>query len=189
MKKAKMIHALSFPMLLIGIGLCSIPYIALIRAAIGIDETMQIHFTTTLMFLIGGYMAALGAMIYLSRRSQRNIPQNDSNKPLNSTLKKPHYLGLSMLIPLPFISFILVYLFWRREGMQSYDVDAEYRKSLSFQITIHLYWLLSFFLMPIVIGFFTFLMALVLHFLATLTVIAKTKLGSTTNYPANIKVI
>ena len=189
MKKAQLIHTLSFPMLLLGIGLCSMPYIAIIRTAIGIDEKIQMPFTTTLIFLIGGYMAALGAMIYLARRSQQDIPLNDNDKPLNSALKKPHYLGLSMLIPFPFISFILVYLFWRHEGMQSHAQDHEYRKSLNFQITIHLYWLLSFFLMPIVIGFLTFMMALILHFLATLVVIAKTKADAVTAYPASIKII
>ena len=189
MKKAKLIHTLSFPMLLLGIGLCSLPYIALIRAAIGIDEKIQMPFTTTLIFLIGGYMAALGAMIYLSRSSQQNILPNTNNEPQISALKKPHYLGLSMLIPLPFLSFILVYLFWRREGMQSQALDNEYRKSLSFQITIHLYWLLSFFLMPIFFGFITFMMALALHLFATLMVIAETQPDSVTNYPANIKII
>jgi len=189
MKKAQLIHTLSFPMLLLGIGLCSIPYIALIRAAIGIDEKVQIPFFTTLVFLIGGYMAALGAMIYLSRRSQQNILPSNNDKPSTSALKKPHYLGLLMLIPLPFISFILVYLFWRREGMQSHSLDTEYRKSLNFQITIHLYWLLSFFLMPIFIGFVMFAMGLLLHLLATLFVASKTQPNSVTNYPANIKII
>lgn len=189
MKKAQLIHTLSFPMLLLGIGLCSIPYIALLRAAIGVDAEMQLHFSTTLMFLIGGYMAAIGAMIYLSRNAQRAIAQNDNDKPMTAALKKPHYLGLAIFIPVPFISFILVYLFWRKDGMQSLSVDTEYRKSLNFQITIHLYWLMSLFLMPIAIGLFTFIMALALHLFGTLFMITQTEPGSETNYPANIKVI
>ena len=195
MKKAELIHTLSFPMLLLGIGLCSVPYIALIRAAIGIDETVRIAFTTTLIFLIGGYMAALGAMIYLSRHAQQRTTQNTDGKRQQvesvkiTALKKPHYLGLLMFTPIPFISFIAVYWFWCREGMNSHALDTEYRKSLNFQITIHLYWLLSFFLMPIFFGFITFAMALVLHFFATLYVISKTQLSSVTDYPANIKII
>lgn len=191
MKKAKLIDTLSIPMLILGIALCSAPYIALIRAAIGIDEKVQMSFSTTLIFLIGGYMAALSGMIYLSRKSQQKISTTDSETPRKSALKKPHYLGLLMLIPLPFISFILVYLCWQREGQHSHRLDAEYRKSLNFQITIHLYWLLSFFLMAVFIGFIMFAMALLLHVLATLFMIMKTPSSDTAsiNYPANIKII
>lgn len=189
MNKTKLIETLSLPMLLLGIGLCSIPYIALIRVIIGIDKKMQLPFTTTLVLLIGGYMAALGSMIYLSRKSKKHIDYHQLDKNNNASLRKPHYLGLTMLIPFPFISFILIYSFWRREGVQTKRLDSEYRKSLNFQITIHLYWLLSFFLMPVVLGFFTFTIALLLHLVATFYVIISTKQDSEANYPANIQII
>lgn len=145
-------------------------------------------------------MAAIGGMIYVARQTAANreslITQVAATTTTTSdpsishgTLAKPHWLGLTLLLPIPFISFFVLYFFWRKSPNHSAQVELEYKQAISFQITVHLYALLSFFLMFILIGLLLFVMVLALHFLATVYVAVKTQTGANTQYWANIRIV
>jgi len=196
MSKNQFLNKAAYPIFLIGIFLCSFVYIPLIRSLLKFDTGFSVPFSSTLVFLIGGYMAGVGAMIFISRsyaeKSQLKSEKETSETHDKRSLKTPHWLGLSLYIPLPFLNFILLYHFWRKSrsnSQTSNSLEQEYRKALNFQITIYLFLLLSFFLVPIIIGILMIALSLALHLLSTLYVALTTSADSPKNYPINIKVI
>lgn len=190
MNKSTLIKHATIPLIILGIILSSCAYIPLLRVCLGVDESITIHFSTVLVYLIGGYMAGLAGLIAWLR----TIPTRpNSNTPILNTIEstdylhKPHLLGLTFLIPIPFISFLLLGFFWKKDRHFSRNLDDAYRTTINFHLAIHLYFLVSFFLMPVVIGFLMIALLFATYLLATFYNIIKT--NQTAKYPINIKIV
>lgn len=188
MTKHQFLAKTAIPIFICGFILCSLAYIPSLRYALNIDSEFNLAFSTLLIFMIGGYMAGVGAMIFLIRNAlaHTNIEFGDEN---NAAIKTPHWLGFLLYLPIPFFNFLVIYLFWLRDrANNSRLLEMEYRKSLNFQITTYLFALLCFFLAPVVIGFFLLALVIATHFLSTLYM-ALIKYRSTRNYPININIL
>ena len=187
MKKSAFIHKMTWPLIGLGIVLSSFAYIPVIRAIFGIDETITIHFSTMLVFLVGGYMAALAGLMTWHRGIA--IQSIEHGEIAQASLKKPHLIGLCFLIPVPFLSCLLLGWFWQKERQQSEYLDEIYREVSNFHLSLHLYLLVSFFLMPIVIGFIMFALLMITFIVATLFHLCiQPKHKSIARYPINIQI-
>lgn len=187
MNKAAFIVKMSFPLIGLGILLSSFAYIPVLRALIGIDETISISFSVTITTLVGGYMAALAGFITWFRLIAIKPVQYQQGS--NSSLRKPHLIGLSLLIPIPFISCLLLGWFWQKDRKFNPSLNETYRETANFHLSVHLYLLISFFLMPIVIGFVMLALLLITYFLTTIYhCLIKPKLDSISRYPINIQI-
>jgi len=93
------------------------------------------------------------------------------------------------LIPVPFLSCLLLGWFWQRERQQSRYLDEIYREVSNFHLSLHLYLLVSFFLMPIVIGFIMFALLMITSIVATLFHLCiQPKHKRIGHYPINIQI-
>ena len=187
MNKAKLIQKMSVPLIGLGVLLSSYAYIPAIRAVLGIDTFITMNFSTLLVFLIGGYMAALAGFITWFRNiAIKPVKHLEGN---NQYKRKPHLLGLSFLIPIPFVSCLLLGWFWQKDRHVSESLDETYRETANFHLSLHLYLLISFFLMPIVIGFLMLVLLLITYLIVTLFHILRTpKSGAISRYPINIQI-
>ena len=187
MNKTALIYRMTWPLIALGILLCSFAYIPVLRALLEIDESITIRFSTMLVFLVGGYMAALAGFITWHRRiAIQPVQHQEQSQP---TRKKTHLIGLSFLIPIPFLSCLLLGWFWQKDRHRNLLLDEAYREVSNFHLSLHLYLLVSFFLMPIFIGFVMFALLLITFLLATLYHLLKSP--SETNidrYPINIQI-
>jgi uncharacterized Tic20 family protein len=138
-----------------------------------------------LVFLVGGYMAGLAGLISWFRTIAANpsLAENESN----DYLRKPHLLGLTFLIPIPFISCLFLGWFWRKDRHVSTTLENVYRETINFHLAIHLYLLVSFFLMPVVLGFLMVALLFLTLLISTLFNIAKAH--HVAKYPINIKIL
>ena len=186
MNKSKLIETSTFPLIFLGIFLSSAAYIPLLRVIIGLDSSISMSFSTTIVFLVAGYMASLAGLIAWSRKINAEPIINASNTNSFSS-KKPHYLGLIFLIPIPFISCLFLIWFWRKDRLLYPGLDDIYRQTINFHLAIHLYLLLSFFLMPVVLGFFMIVLLFMTMCIATVFNIVKSSLD--VKYPINIKIL
>ena len=187
MNKAAFIFKMSFPLIGIGILLSSYAYIPVLRALIGIDESIIISFSVMITALVGGYMAALAGFITWFRLIA--IKPVEYQPDLAPSFRKPHLIGLSLLIPIPFISCLLLGWFWQKYRQLNPALDETYRETANFHLSLHLYLLISFFLMPIVIGFVMFALLLATHLLVTVYhLIIKPKANIISRYPINIQI-
>ena len=187
MNKAAFIHKMTFPLIGLGILLSSYAYIPALRAIFGIDAFITINFSVLITALVGGYMAALAGCITWLRVIAIQ-PITYTHSPTRS-LRKPHWLGLSFLIPIPFISCLLLGWFWQRDRSHSKHLDEVYRETANFHVSFHLYLLISFFLMPIIAGFLMILLLLITFVFATLYHLIRTpKPEAISRYPINIRI-
>jgi len=161
---------MTIPLIGLGILLSSYAYIPVLRAILGIDE-----------------FAALAGLITWYRTIA--IKPINANKDSNQFLRKPHLLGLSFLLPIPFLSCLILGWFWQKDRPFSIQLDETYREVSNFHLSLHLYLLVSFFLMPIFIGFLMFALLIITYLLATIYhVIRKPKYGAPRKYPINIQI-
>lgn len=187
MNKARLIQKMSVPLIGLGVLLSSYAYIPAIRAALGIDTFITMSFSTLLIFLIGGYMAALAGLITWFRKIA--IKPVKHQKSVSEYKRKPHLLGLSFLIPIPFISCLLLGWFWQKDRHVSEQLDETYRETANFHISLHLYLLVSFFLVPLFIGAVMIILLIATYALSTLyNILRKPKHGEVNRYPINIQV-
>lgn len=187
MNKTKLFQKITIPLIGLGILLSSYAYIPAIRAALGIDAFISMHFLTMILFLIAGYMAGLAGCINWIRTIAIN-PINYKNNS-NEHLRKPHLLGLSFLVPIPFISCLLLGWFWKKDRQYSQQLDETYRETTNFHLSLHLYLLVSFFLTPLFIGAIIFVLILATYAASTLWHILRTpKSGVISRYPINIQI-
>ncbi len=187
MNKATFIQKIAIPLIGLGILLSSFAYIPILRAGLGIDAFISKSFLTVLIYLIGGYMAGIAGLITWHRSIA--IKPVNYKKSSPEYLRKPHLLGLSFLIPIPFISCLLLGWFWQKDRQFSPQLDESYRETSNFHLSLHLYLLVSFFLMPLFIGFVmlallvaTYLTATIYHILRSPTV------ETASHYPINIQI-
>lgn len=187
MNKATFIYKMSFPLIGLGIFISSFAYIAVLRAALGIDESITMSFSTLVTTLVGGYMAALAGMITWVRLiAIKSVTYKQHSEQF---LRKPHLIGLSFLIPIPFLSCLLLGWFWQKDRQFSAALDETYRETANFHVSLHLYLLISFFLMPIVIGFVMIALLFATFILATLYhLIRSPKSSAISRYPINIQI-
>lgn len=187
--KNQTLSRLALPFFLLGLILSCIAYIPLIRKTLSLSTEFELPFSTTLILLISGLMAAIGGMISLSRQHATRPKTTNEDKTNSKKLSIPHWLGLSALLMIPFLSFIIIYVRWQHPSQQTAALDQEHRKALNFQITIQLYSLLSLFLAPIGIGFLLLALTWALHIIGTIWVASRTLYGKNAHYPANINII
>ncbi|MGH1543921.1 MAG: DUF4870 domain-containing protein [Arenicella sp.] len=189
MTKNALITKLAMPLFLLGLCLSSVAYIPLVRKLVGIDATIGMPFSTMLIWLIAGSMAAIAGMISLTRkRSLDHITYKNENMD-NTNIAIPYVLGLALLLIIPFANFVAVYYGWLKNRNHSTTLDEEYRCSLNFQITVQLYFLMCLFLLPIGIGFLLLPLLILLHIVGTLFVVWRRLSGNKQGYPATIKII
>ena len=187
MNKATFIYKMSFPLIGLGILLSLNAYIPVLKVALGFDDFISISFSVLITTLVGGYMAALAGFIIWARLiAAKPIKHQDDQAP---NIRKPHLLGLSFLIPLPFISCLILAWCWKKERHLSRLLDETYRETINFHLTMHLYLLISFFLMPIIVGFVMIILILTTFFLATIFhCFRKPQDDTISHYPINIQI-
>ena len=184
MNKTELIRKFTYPLIILGVFLASYAYAPILRFLIGLDTEIAMPFSTALIFLIAGYMAALAGLIAWAKELARNNISHNNNQ---ATLTiKPHLLGLSLMIPVPFISCILLLYLWNKDRQLSHGLDNHYRHTINFHLSLHLYFLLSFFLTPVAIGFLMLFALLAVYIAATLFRLIKAGNG---HYPLNIQII
>jgi uncharacterized Tic20 family protein len=201
MTKNQLIQKATLPLVALGVLLASYAYIPILRFALGLDESISMAFSTTLVFLIGGYMAGLAGLIAWAKAIDSKIikvpssaqdkdmeeSKNKSNdKETKEYLLKPHLLGLLLVLPTPFISCIALLIFWQKDRHKSEELDQHYRGTINFHLSLHLYFLLCFFLAPLGVGIMALLIFMLIFLLATLWHLFVT---SKVRYPANINII
>lgn len=187
MNKAKFFQKMTIPLIGLGVLLSSYAYIPVLRTLLGIDVFITMNFSTLLVALVGGYMAGLAGCISWLRGIAIKPVQYKKNS--DQYLRKPHLLGLSFLIPIPFVSCLLLGWFWQKDRQYSQQLDDTYRETANFHLSLHLYLLISFFLMPIFIGFVMIILLLTTYLCATFFHIFRTpKSGSVSRYPINIQI-
>jgi len=184
MNKNQFILRAAMPLVLLGIVLASTAYIPILRFSVGMDDSITMSFSTTLIFLIAGYMAGLAGLIAWAKAVDANKITHKNSPALGT--RKPHVLGLSLLIPIPFLSCVLLLAAWIKDRAKSTSLDAHFRHTINFHLTLHLYFLLCFFLAPLGIGFIAIFIFLILFLLATLWHLLK---NNSASYPANINII
>lgn len=132
-------------------------------------------------------MAGLAGFITWHRTiAIQTIKHNDKS---NEFLRKPHLLGLSFLVPIPFFSCLMLGWFWQKDRRFSQQLDETYREVSNFHLSLHLYLLVSFFLMPIIIGFFMFALLILAFLCATFFhILRKPRVSQISRYPINIQI-
>lgn len=175
---------LSIALLLIALAL-----LPLMRVVVGVDQEIGMQFFSVVMFLIGGLMSGLTAMILLVRRQPKlNWPENVKAQTSDSSLLL-HSTGLLMFTGIPLLNFLTCYWFWVNRRQTSEAIDRIGQEVLNYQITMYLYLLLSLFIIFAGIGLITTPLLLSLHLIFTLIAMAMAAQGKHFNYPLNIPII
>lgn len=174
---------LSLGMLLMGIAL-----MPMLRAIIGIDQSIQMQFLTVVSLAISGLMCGLTAMLLLVRR-QPHFKTYLSENVDRGTAAKIHASGLLIFTGIPLANFLVCYFLWVKNRHRSHYLDFQGREAICFQISIYLYLLISLFMAYIIVGAFAIPLILLFHLLATVAAVAMTLNGKTFRYPANITII
>lgn len=176
--------------LTISLVLMGVAQLPLLRVAIGIDQTISIPFTTTVIIMIGGLMSGLTAMILLVRRA--NMHPKATNAAQRDNLKTRLFIaasGFLLYSGIPLLNFLVVYWLWIRHRHECDTIDLWGRDVLNFQITLYLYLLLSLFMVFAIIGIMTTPIILLLHLICTILSILFTLNGKSFHFPANIPII
>ncbi len=177
----------------LALALMGFAQLPLLRFALGIDEQISLSSFTVAMFMIGGLMSALCAMLLLARReAAREIA--DRTHTLN--LKQERCVatamqasGLLLFSGLPLLHFLLIYFLWAKYRSQSNTVDEAGRQAINFQISVHLYLLISIFFVFILVGYLTTLLLLVFYFACVLSACWLAWSKRPVRYPTNIQII
>ena len=177
---------LSLAVLIMGAALAPI-----MRAALGIDESIQMSFLWVITLLIGGLMCGLTAMILLIRRpgvDESPYAEHDAQA-WGRYASALHLSQLLIFTGIPLLNFLVCYGFWLRWRGASSFVDYQGREALNFQVSIYLYLLMCLFLAYLLVGlFFAFI---VLLFAATTALVAAVWAwqGRLFAYPASIAIV
>ena len=161
----------------------------LVRAALGIDDSIRLPMSTTVMLMIGGLMCGLSAMILLVKRQPKKLAYS-GDEPTNSlTLVGMHASGLLIFSGIPFANFMLAYHLWLKHRHRSAVLDRAGIEVLNFQISIYLYLLLSLFMVIAALGLITTPLLLIFYAVCVVVAIIQSLRGKAFSYPANIPVI
>ncbi|MFT6711872.1 MAG: putative Tic20 family protein [Arenicella sp.] len=175
---------LSIALLLIALALLPI-----MRVVVGVDQEIGMQFFTVVMFLIGGLMSGLTAMILLVRRQPKlSWPDTVTAQPVDNGLLF-HSTGLLLFSGIPLLNFLSCYWLWVRRRHISEAIDKVGQEVLNYQITMYLYLLLSLFIVFAGIGLLTTPLLLGLHLVLTIVAIGMAAQGKQFSYPLNIPII
>ncbi|NND83007.1 MAG: DUF4870 domain-containing protein [Gammaproteobacteria bacterium] len=159
------------------------------RFGLGLSPTIVLSPTSMAMWMIGGLMCGLTAMILMVRR-QPMLPSAGSPAAVErSRALALHGSGLLLYSGIPLANFLLCFWLWRRFRQQSPWLNQQGIQALNFQISIYLYLLLSAFMVFAVLGVITTPLLLLLHLVCTLLACLQILRGRSFNYPANIPII
>ncbi len=175
---------------LMGLGLFPV-----MRAAMGIDQQIQMQFLSVTMLLIAGLMCGLTGMLLLAKR-QPEIDWHDQEKTQSITQLKQrriaaamHASGLLIFTGIPLANFLACYFLWLRNRPQSQELDIHGREAICQQITLYVYAMMCLFMALLLIGVFGLLILMSVHLVATLVAISFALQGKLFRYPANIAII
>jgi len=174
---------LSLAMILMGIALFPV-----VRAVLGIDETIAIQFLTVVYLLIGGLMCGLTAMLLMVRR-QPTLSRYQSEEIQTALAAKLHATGYLIFTAIPLANFLACYYLWIKNRQYSQWLDYQGREAICFQITIYLYLLMALFMVLAIVGVFAVPLLLFFHFIVTTVATVQTARGLAFCYPANITII
>ena len=173
----------------IALVLIALALFPLMRVVVGVDEEIGMQFFTVVMFLIGGLMSGLTAMILLVRRQPKlNWPDNVTAQSAKSSLLL-HSTGLLLFTGIPLLNFLACYWLWVSRRQTSEAIDRVGKEVLNYQITMYLYLMLSLFIIFAGIGLLTTPLLLGLHLVFTLIAIVMAAQGKQFNYPLNVPII
>ncbi len=174
---------LSLAMLLIAWALMPV-----VRALIGIDQSINMDFLWVVSFLIGGLMCGLTAMLLLTRR-QPDLKSYLGDKQNPKVAAYIHASGLALYTGIPLANFLLCYFLWVRYRHQSRYLDQHGREAICFQITIYLYLMMCLFMAYIIVGALAIPLLLFFHLVTTIVATIVVANGKDFRYPANISII
>ncbi len=162
----------------------------IMRAALGIDDTIQISYLTTIMLLIGGLMCGLTGMLLLTRR-QPDIQHKPNSNTTNENPKAAliHATGLLVFTGIPLANFLACYFFWVRYRQSSATLDTHGREAICQQLTFYLFLMMCLFMALLYVGVFALMLLLVLHFIVSVIATLQALRGKLFRYPANINII
>lgn len=173
----------------IALALIALALLPLMRVVVGVDQEIGMQFFTVVMFLIGGLMSGLTAMILLVRRQPKlNWPDNVTGQSVDNSLLL-HSTGLLLFTGIPLLNFLSCYWLWVSRRRTSEAIDRVGQEVLNYQITMYLYLLLSLFIVFAGIGLLTTPLLLGLHLVFTLVAMAMAAQGKQFSYPLNIPII
>jgi len=162
--------------------------VPILRAFIGIDESIKMDFLWVVSFLIAGLMCGLTAMLLLARRQPRLKTYLGEEK--NSVVAASmHASGLALYTGIPLANFLLCYFLWVRNRHQSRYLDQHGREAICFQITVYLYLMMCLFMAYIIVGAFAIPLVLVFHIVTTIVATVTVANGKDFRYPANIAIV
>ena len=176
----------------LGLVLMGVALFPLLRAALGIDDQIQMQFFTVVMMLIAGVMCGLSGMILMVRRQPKikwhadvNIDSNRENKGYVLV----HASGFLLFTGIPLANFLTCYFIWIRTRHNSFESDTHGREAVCQQISFYLYGMLCLFMSLLLIGVFALLALMLMHLVFTILACLKANQGELFRYPINISII
>ena len=100
-----------------------------------------------------------------------------------------HIAGLSSYIGIPFGHVLVPLILWSLKYKESPFIDQQGREVLNFQLTISFYFIFSYILVFLLIGFLFMAVVFLLHIIATIMAAVKTRNGENFRYPVTFRVI
>ncbi len=100
-----------------------------------------------------------------------------------------HLAGLSTYIGIPFGHVLIPLILWLLRRKQSDYVNQQGIEILNFQLSITFYYIFSWIMLFILIGFVFLPVVFLLHIIATITATVRTHEGGDYRYPATLRVI
>jgi len=100
-----------------------------------------------------------------------------------------HVTGLSSYIGIPFGHVLVPLILWLLRRKQSDYVNQQGVEILNFQLSITFYYMFSYIMIFILIGFVFLPVVFLLHVIATIMATVKTHEGGYFRYPATLRVI
>lgn len=179
----------AWPFLSIALILLGFAQYPLVRYGLGLDTVIVMPPSTMAMFMIGGLMCALCAMILMVRRQPAIIHDRRQKQDDFFTAGCIHASGLLIFSGIPLANFLLCYYLWIKYRTRSAVLDGAGREALNFQISIYLFLLLSTFMVFAVVGLVTTPLILLFHLLCVILAIVQSARGRSFSYPVNIPVI
>ena len=179
--------------LTIGLVLIGLALLPGIRVVMGVDQKIGMQFLTVVMFLIGGLMSGLTAMLLLVRRQPKidwaRQPAELDRATIRTRCLSMHASGLLLFTGIPLLNFLVAYWLWLRHRRSSQLLDMAGQEVLNFQISFYLYLLLSLFMVIAGVGIITTPLLLAFHLTVTLLGLWFAARGRQFHYPANIPII
>ncbi len=171
----------------------------LLRAFIGIDAQITMHYFTVVTVLIGGLMCGLTGMILLSRKPALIVPTvtpfSDiiAAAPISVEQRRLaamlHLTGLLIFTGIPLLNFFACYLLWLKTRDTAAFLDYHGREAINLQIAVYLYLLMSLFMAYVFVGVFMVLLVLLFALLVSVYAAAQALRGEWFRYPASIAII